>query len=132
MGLFGKKKKDEDGAAETVAVHVPGPREAMIRKALKVRFLPPSDGIHVRDVGRDEKDQDFRVLVVSRAFENVTPFGKRQRLVMDAIGEETKGRINASALWVAALTVKEWEGDATVPAQCCDFADRLGLGREPW
>ena len=99
----------------------PGPRETMIRQALKVRFMPPHDGIHVKDVGDKKKDRDFRVLVVSRSFEGVKPWGKRQRMVMDAIAEETKGRVPVTNLWIAALTVPEWDGEATVPAQCADF-----------
>ena len=137
MPLFGSAKPKKGKPR-------PGPRQLLITRTLRAAY--PDCGLRasplkIENTGAVWADEsEFRILVVSKAFESLEGTRKkpggaepesmgwllRQRKVLATIEAAGEG-IDRASLYPVPLTPAEWDGEATVPVEPSAVGE-LGIG----
>ena len=93
---------------------------------LRAAFTPTT--FKVENVGEvHEEESLFRILVVSEEFKGIKSWGLRQKKFNDAITAGASMKIDLTTLWGVPLTKDEFEGNASVPVQCCQVPGGIGV-----
>ena len=125
MGLFSRKKVEvveEDLDPE----YQYGPRRLRIIKVLRGRYAPQSIECNNVSEGDVHDESAFNVVVVTDDFMSSPkislPYQKRIQMVIETVADEFGTPLPFTLTVQAALTLKEYDGEATVPAQPGQFA----------